>query len=126
MPQKSLGQLTESMFYVLMAFSRCARCGAEVSAYVEQRTNGRVRLGPGTLYTILAKFEEVGYLRETEVSGRRRTYEITQAGSGGELTRLRLCLTDAEQEASAWQTTEDKPADRSAATPRTPLPVRPG
>ena len=129
MPQKSLGQLTESMFYVLMAFSHCARCGAEVSAYVEQRTDGRVRLGPGTLYTILAKFEEVGYLRETEVSGRRRTYEITQAGweaYQNELTRLRLCLTDAEQEANAWQITEGKPADRSAATPRTPLPVRPG
>ena len=129
MPQKSLGQLTEPMFYVLMAFSRAPRCGTEVSAYVEQRTHGRVRLGPGTLYTILAKFEEVGYLREIEVVGRRRTYEITQTGWDAyqhELDRLRQCLTDAEQEAIAWQTTEDKPADRSAAFPLTPQPVRPG
>lgn len=129
MPQKSLGQLTEPMFYVLMAFSRAPRCGTEVTAYVEQRTSGRVRLGPGTLYTILAKFEEVGYLREIEVVGRRRTYEITRAGWDAyqqELDRLRQCLTDAEQEATAWQTNEDKPADRSAAFPRIPQPVRPG
>ena len=129
MPPKALENLTESMFYVLMAFSRAPRCGTEVSAYVEQRTNGRVRLGPGTLYTILAKFEEVGYLREIEVVGRRRTYEITQTGWDAyqhELDRLRQCLTDAEQEAIAWQTTEDKPADRSAAFPLTPQPVRPG
>ena len=129
MPQKSLGQLTEPMFYVLMAFSRAPRCGTEVSTYVEQRTNGRVRLGPGTLYTILAQFDAVGYLREIEVVGRRRTYEITQTGWDAyqhELDRLRQCLTDAEQEAIAWQTNEDKSADRSAAFPLTPQPVRPG
>lgn len=104
MPPKSLGLLTEPMFYVLMAFSRCEQCGAEVTAFVERRTAGRVRLGPGTLYTILAKFEEVGYLRETEVSGRRRTYRITPAGAEAyqnELARLRRCLADAEEEEKA-------------------------
>ncbi len=129
MPQKSMGQLTEPMFYVLMAFSRAPRCGTEVAAYVEARTQGRVRLGPGTLYTILAKFEEVGYLKEIEVSGRRRTYEITQAGweaYGQEVERLQQCLEDAEQEAIAWLNEEDGAGDRSGISRRTPLPVRPG
>ena len=42
-------------------------------------TRDRVRLGPGTLYTILAKFEEEGFLQETAVEGRKRTYQLTES-----------------------------------------------
>ena len=37
MPKKSLEVLTESMFYVLMAFWREEKCGAEVAAFVEEK-----------------------------------------------------------------------------------------
>ena len=57
MPPKALENLTESMFYVLMAFSKGPKCGIEISDYVQKRTTGRVRLGPATLYTNLGKFE---------------------------------------------------------------------
>lgn len=100
MPRQALEVLTESMFYVLMAFSRGEMCGIDVAAWVEHRTGGRVTLGPATLYTILGKFESVGYLRETAVEGRKRTYRITAKGLSAyeqELERLRRCVHDAEE-----------------------------
>jgi len=97
-PKKAMEILTESMFYVLMAFSQGPMCGIDVADFVERRSGGRVVLGPATLYTILGKFEKEKYIRETEVEGRKRTYEITQKGRDAyedEIRRLRRCLEDA-------------------------------
>ncbi len=102
-PRKSMETLTESMFYVLMVLAQGPLCGTEIAGAIEKRTRGRLRVGPATLYTILAKFEGEKYIREVAVEGRRRTYEITGAGSGAyaaELWRLRRCVADAEKEAS--------------------------
>lgn len=99
MPKKSMEILTESMFYVLMALSREPRCGIDIAAWIDRHTRGRVVLGPATLYTILGKFEKEQYIIETEVSGRKRTYDITDKGREAyqeELARLRACITDAE------------------------------
>ena len=63
-----------------------------------------MRLGPGTLYTILAKFLEEKLITETAVDGRKRTYAITEAGREAyksELARLRQCIFDAEEEEKA-------------------------
>jgi DNA-binding PadR family transcriptional regulator len=101
MPRKTMESLTEAMFYVLMAFRRGELCGVEVSAWVEEKTGGRVRLGPATLYTILGKFQKEKLLRETLVEGRKRTYVLTPRGEAAyraELERLRACLRDAEAE----------------------------
>ena len=101
MAKKSLEVLTESMFYVLMAFRNGEKCGIDVAAFVDRKTKGRVKIGPGTLYTILAKFEEEGFLRETAVEGRKRTYRLTLRGSEAyqeELDRLRQCVVDGEGE----------------------------
>ncbi len=101
MGRKALETLTESMFYVLMSFLRGQKCGTEIAEFVEGKTAGRVKLGPGTLYTILGKFEEERLIEETAVEGRKRTYQITAAGRSlyeEELTRLRLRLADAESE----------------------------
>lgn len=104
MAMKDRGTLTESMFYVLMSFLRGQMCGIEITEFVERKTNGRVRLGPGTLYTLLGKFQEEGLIRETEIQGRKRSYQITDAGRAAfqeELARLRTCVEDGEEE-SAW------------------------
>lgn len=37
-------------------------------------------MGPGTLYTILAKFEKDKFTKEIGVEGRKRTYSITPYG----------------------------------------------
>ena len=54
----SRGPLTEPMFYVLMSFLRRDMCGTEITEFVERKTRGRVKLGPGTLYTLLGKFQD--------------------------------------------------------------------
>ena len=98
---KDNGPLTEPMFYVLMALLKGDRCGTEIADFAERRTGGRVRLGPGTLYTLLARFLEDGCLMETAVEGRKRTYRITPKGRQlfqAELARLRRCLADGEEE----------------------------
>jgi len=97
------GPLTEPMYYVLMAFLKRDMCGIDITDFVERRTRGRVRLGPGTLYTLLAKFQDEGFITETEVEGRKRTYRITDKGRAAyreELERLRACVADGEEE---WQ-----------------------
>ena len=99
MPKKAMETLTESMFYVLMAFSRRPMCGIEVSEYIERKTKGRIAMGPATLYTILGKFEKEKYIREIEVTGRKRTYCMTQKGMDAykdEVARLKQCILDAE------------------------------
>ncbi len=99
MPKKSMVILTESMFYVLMAFQQGEMCGIDIVDYIERRTYGRVRLGPATLYTILGKFESERYIREVNVEGRKRTYAITAKGQEAytaELARLKQCIADAE------------------------------
>ena len=100
MPKKAMEILTESMFYVLMSLKSGPMCGIDIAAWITTRTKGRLQLGPATLYTILGKFEKEGYITETEVEGRKRTYKIT--GKGGEayqaeLHRLRQCIADADE-----------------------------
>lgn len=99
MPKKSMETLTESMFYVLMALGTKPMCGIDIAAWIRDRTQGRVQLGPATLYTILGKFEKEQYIAETEVEGRKRTYRITPRGADAyreELNRLKQCIVDAE------------------------------
>ena len=101
MAKEPLKILTESMFYVLLSLLRQERCGTEIVQFVDDTTAGRVPLGPGTLYTILGKFQEEGLIRETAVEGRKRTYAITDRGRSlfrQELSRLKLCVADGDRE----------------------------
>ncbi len=101
MPKKALDYLTESMFYVLMAFSNGPKCGSDVAAYAQAITGGAVKLEPATLYTILSKFEQAQYIVETATEGRKRTYCLTERGRAAyeeEVARLRRCLADADRE----------------------------
>ena len=100
MPKKAMDVLTESMFYVLMAFHSGPMCGIDIAEKIERCTNGRLRIGPATLYTILGKFEKENYIEEISVEGRKRTYQITEIGRAAyreELARLRRCMEDAER-----------------------------
>ena len=101
MAKEPLKVLTESMFYVLLSLLRQERCGTEIVRFVDDTTAGRVPLGPGTLYTILAKFQEEGFIRETAVEGRKRTYTITDRGRvlfRQELSHLKLRVADGDRE----------------------------
>ncbi len=101
MPGREKGPLTEPMYYVLMSFLRREMCGTEITEFVERKTRGRVKLGPGTLYTLLAKFQDEGLIAETSVEGRKRTYRLTSKGRAAfeeELARLRACVDDGLEE----------------------------
>ena len=101
MPGREKGPLTEPMYYVLMSFLRREMCGTEVTDFVDRKTKGRVRLGPGTLYTLLARFQDEGMIAETSVDGRKRTYKLTDKGRAAfeeELARLRACVDDGLEE----------------------------
>ena len=87
------------MFYVLMAFHHGDFCGAEAAEWVFTRSKGRILMGPGTLYTILAQFESAGVLQPMKQQGRKKHYQITEKGRKlyiDELARLRRCVADAE------------------------------
>ena len=56
----------------------------DVMEQVERMTEGRVVIGPGTLYSLLESFLKEGFIQETRVDGRKRSYQITVKG------RLRL------------------------------------
>ena len=101
MPKKALENLTETMFYVLMALMNGPMCGIDAADFIDRRSGGRVKIGPATLYTILAKFEKEKYIKEIEVVGRKRTYEITDKGReayADEYERLKQCVSDGEKE----------------------------
>ena len=55
--------------------------------------------GPGTLYNLLESFVQAGYIAETKVEGRKRSYLITEVGQkalGDEYRRLRTLAADYE------------------------------
>ena len=100
MPKVSMENLTETMFYVLMAFKKGEMCGIEIVDYLEHLTEGRIQMGPATLYTILAKFEKEKIIEEIKGEGRKRTYRITDKGENvyrAEIKRLQQCLEDAQK-----------------------------
>ena len=71
--------LTEQMYYILLSLLK-PNCGVDIMESVERISKGRVKVGAGTLYTLLGKFEEEKMIVEVEVVGRKRTYVITEKG----------------------------------------------
>lgn len=98
MPKKQLETLTEPMYYTLIALLQ-PRCGIEISDFVKELTKERVHLVPGTLYTMLSKFESEAMIEEIETSGRKRTYQITAKGKAmleAEYHRLKTMLLEGQ------------------------------
>jgi DNA-binding PadR family transcriptional regulator len=75
------------MFHVLLALADEERHGYAIIKDVEARTNGKVRLGAGTLYGLVRRFLAEGFIEEsrrrppaTEDDERRRYYRLTPSG----------------------------------------------
>jgi len=84
--------LTEQMFYILLCL-RQEQCGTDIMARVTALTGGRVAVGPGTLYNLLESFLQAGYIAETKVEGRKRSYLITDTGQKALEDEYRRLLT---------------------------------
>ena len=79
MAREQFQTLTEPMYYILLALlEEC--CGVDIMEKVEQISQGRVKVGPGTLYAMLSKFEKNKIIRLTSEVGRRKSYIITGIG----------------------------------------------
>ena len=79
MAREQFQTLTEPMYYILLALlEEC--CGVDIMEKVKTLSHGRVVVGPGTLYAMLAKFEENDIIRLTTSEGRRKSYVITDNG----------------------------------------------
>lgn len=79
MAREKLQTLSEPMYYILLALME-ERCGVDIMKEVERISNGRISVGPGTLYALLDKFMEEKIIIETKVEGRKRSYIITEYG----------------------------------------------
>lgn len=92
--------LTESTYYVLMALYEKPSFGTEIVDTIKIISNNKVIMGPGTLYTILSKFEKDKWIEEIAVEGRKRTYKITPLGKDIfllEINRLKKLIESAEK-----------------------------
>lgn len=92
MAREKFHTLTEQMFYILLCL-RQEHCGTDIMAQVTTLTGGRVSVGPGTLYNLLESFLQAGYIMETKVEGRKRSYLITGTGQTALEEEYRRLLT---------------------------------
>ncbi|MBP3330370.1 MAG: PadR family transcriptional regulator [Clostridia bacterium] len=79
MPRLKFQTLTEQMFYILLCLNEEC-CGIDIMDKVLQMTDGRVKVGSGTLYNLLEQFMESEMIILTKAQGRRRSYILTKKG----------------------------------------------
>jgi DNA-binding PadR family transcriptional regulator len=79
--------LTATMFHILLALADAERHGYGIMQEVEARTEGKVKLGPGTLYGSIKRMLADGLIKESEDrpgpetdDERRRYYRLTSLG----------------------------------------------
>jgi DNA-binding PadR family transcriptional regulator len=104
---KSTPPLTPAVFYILLALSSGERHGYGIMKQVEADSQGKVTMGPGTLYGSLKRMLDAGLVRESdkridpEMDDERRIYyQITGAGAealAAELERYQRIVTLAQQ-----------------------------
>ena len=80
--------LTPTAFHMLVALATGPRHGYAVAREVEDLTDGRISMGPGTLYGSLQRMLGAGLIEECDNPGehglhaeRRRYYRMTPLGS---------------------------------------------
>lgn len=99
--------LTPTTFHVLVAMAQGPRHGYAIAREVEALTEGRIVMGPGTLYGSLQRMVAAELIREAQNPGeeglhadRRRYYQITPLGSAAlrsEAARLLRAVNVAQE-----------------------------
>lgn len=99
MAREQFQTLTEPMYYILLALmEEC--CGVDIMAKVLELSHDRVKVGPGTLYAMLSKFEDNEIIRKTDQKGRKKWYIITNEGKKmlqNEYARLKQMQEDGKR-----------------------------
>jgi DNA-binding PadR family transcriptional regulator len=85
------------MFHILLALADRERHGYDIMREVDERTEGKMRLGPGTLYGSIKRMLKDGFIEELEErpdpeldDERRRYYRLTDFG-------YRLAVAEAQR-----------------------------
>jgi DNA-binding PadR family transcriptional regulator len=87
MPKRKLDPLPSAAFHILLSLADEDRHGYGIMRQVSEQTEGRMRLGPGTLYGSIQSLVEEKLIEETAAGDagkadqeRRRYYRLTAAG----------------------------------------------
>jgi DNA-binding PadR family transcriptional regulator len=87
MPKRKLDPLPAAAFQILLSLAGEDLHGYAIMRQVEEQSGGRIRLGPGTLYSSIQALVEEGLIEEVDLSGkseafdeRRRYYRLTSTG----------------------------------------------
>ena len=79
--------LTAPMFHILLALADKERHGYDIMREVDERSEGKVRLGPGTLYGSIKRMLSDGLIEELDErpdpeldDERRRYYRLSDLG----------------------------------------------
>jgi len=90
------GPMTEAMYYILLALTKPGH-GYGMMQRIKELSGGHIEMGPGTLYGVLTRMNKEGFIALTRSDGRRKNYEITEAGREAllaEYRRLQLLVRD--------------------------------
>jgi len=93
--REQLQTLSEPMYFILLALTKPMH-GYEIMQTVSVISNERVKVGAGTLYALLTRFEKEKIVIRVGDDGRRKIYEITEKGRGlleREYKRLKESIT---------------------------------
>ena len=71
--------MTETIFYTLLALLE-PNHGYGIMKFVKELTNDRVKMGTGTLYTMLGRLVEDQMITVVNENDSRKTYQITDEG----------------------------------------------
>jgi DNA-binding PadR family transcriptional regulator len=94
MAREQLQTLTEPMFFILLALTTPMH-GYEIMQTAAKISNKRVKIGAGTLYSLLTRFESEKIIYRVSEDGRRKVYALTPKGEAlleTEYTRLKASI----------------------------------
>ena len=95
MAREQLQTLSEPMYFILLALTQPMH-GYEIMQVVSAISNERVKVGAGTLYALLTRFEKEEIVIRVSDDGRRKTFALSEKGRGlldREYERLKESIT---------------------------------
>ena len=111
-PNDSL-PLSPYTFHILMALARGEMHGYAIMVDVEERTDGQIIIGPGTLYSSVKRMLKAGWIEESDDrpdpdldDERRRYYRLTDFG-------LRVARAEADRLVQTFRLAEQSGLLRS-------------
>lgn len=80
--KKEYSQLPQVAFSILLALSLKERHGYEIIKQIEEDSQGKIKIGPGALYTSIKHLHAKGLITEIEKHNQnsRRYYKLTAVG----------------------------------------------